>query len=165
MQPRATRLHVPQLFLVADPSGAIVLETAGREWATEPVDGPGRSISNGLTIPAFAAAHADRLRGRVAACDLRRARTQAAAAGARGPSDLMAALRDHGAGRPGPVWSRVNGSLERPVRARRRPGHQHPDHVVVGGRPAGPTAPLGDGDVGTVHVAVQAGPGRRAARS
>ena len=71
-------------FLVADPSGAIVLETAGREWATEQVDGPGRSISNGLTIPAFAAAHADRLRGRVAACDLRRARTQAAAASAGG---------------------------------------------------------------------------------
>jgi dipeptidase len=101
-------------FLVADPSGAIVLETAGREWATEQVGGPGRSISNGLTIPAFAAAHADRLRGRVAACDLRRARTEAAAASASGPSNLMAALRDHGAGRPVPVWSRVNGSLEGP---------------------------------------------------
>ena len=43
-------------FLVADPAGAIVLETAGRSWATEEVTGRGRSISNGLTIPAFARA-------------------------------------------------------------------------------------------------------------
>ena len=101
-------------FLVADPSGAIVLETAGRRWAVEEVRGAGRSISNGLTIPAFAAAHANRLRGRVAACDLRRRRTSAAAAAATGPADLMAALRDHGLGRPTPVWSPVNGSLNGP---------------------------------------------------
>nr|HEX2574929.1 carcinine hydrolase/isopenicillin-N N-acyltransferase family protein [Aquihabitans sp.] len=41
-------------FLVADPDGAIVLETADRHWATEEVRGPGRSISNGLTIDGFA---------------------------------------------------------------------------------------------------------------
>ena len=49
-------------FLVADPSGALVLETAGRHWATEVVHGPGRSISNGLTIPSFAKAHANPVR-------------------------------------------------------------------------------------------------------
>ncbi|MFI5043412.1 MAG: peptidase U34 [Acidimicrobiales bacterium] len=101
-------------FLVADPSGAIVFETAGEHWATEQVVGGGRSISNGLTIAGFADAHADKVRGRVASCAPRRARTQAAAAVALGPGDMMAALRDHGAGGPGPAWSRVNGALSGP---------------------------------------------------
>jgi hypothetical protein len=100
-------------FIVADPFGAVVLETAGRRWATEPVTGPGRSISNGLTIPGFADKHADPVRGRVAACATRRARTEAAAVRATTPADLMAALRDHGDA-PGPVWSPVNGALSAP---------------------------------------------------
>ena len=100
-------------FIVADPSGAVVLETAGRRWATEEVSGPGRSISNGLTIPAFARRHADPLRGRVAACATRRARTETAASAATGTADLMAALRDHGTS-AGPRWSPVNGALSAP---------------------------------------------------
>ncbi len=100
-------------FIVADPSGAVVLETAGRRWASEEVSGPGRSISNGLTIPAFARRHADPLRGRVAACATRRARTETAASAARGTADLMAALRDHGPS-AGPRWSPVNGALSAP---------------------------------------------------
>ncbi len=100
-------------FLVADPNGAIVLETADTHWATEDVRGPGRSISNGLTIDGFAAAHADRLRGRVAACSLRRARTEASAASSRTPADLFAALRDHGDD-PSPQWSPINGALNAP---------------------------------------------------
>jgi secernin len=100
-------------FIVADPSGAVVLETAGRRWATEQVTGPGRSISNGLTIPDFADRHADPVRGRVAACATRRARTEHAASRAVGPADLMAALRDHGPS-AGPVWSPVNGALAAP---------------------------------------------------
>jgi len=100
-------------FLVADASGAVVLETAGRQWATEVVTGRGRSISNGLTIPDFAAAHARRVRGRVAACARRRARTQASAEAASDVADLFAALRDHG-DQPGPRWSRVNGALDAP---------------------------------------------------
>ncbi|MHB1138443.1 MAG: carcinine hydrolase/isopenicillin-N N-acyltransferase family protein [Microthrixaceae bacterium] len=100
-------------FLVADPRGAVVLETAGREWATEPVRGPGRSISNGLTIPAFARAHRDPLRSRVAACDLRRALTEPAAARAVGPADLMAVLRSHGDG-VHPSYSPVNGAMSAP---------------------------------------------------
>ena len=100
-------------FLVADAGGAIVLETAGRSWATETVTGRGRSISNGLTIPGFAKAHADPLTGRVNGCALRRARTEPAANRAEGPSDLMAALRDHGPEQR-PTWSRVHGGLTAP---------------------------------------------------
>jgi dipeptidase len=99
-------------FIVADQGGAIVLETAGRRWATEQVTGRGRSISNGLTIPDFAKAHADPLRGRVAQCAARRSRTQAAAERADEVSAMWAALRDHGG--PAPQWSRVNGALSAP---------------------------------------------------
>lgn len=100
-------------FLVADGDGAIVLETAGRLWATEEVHHGARSISNGLTIAGFADGHADRLRGRVAACAARRTRTQAAAAAATSPGDLMGALRDHGRS-TSPRWSPVNGSMSAP---------------------------------------------------
>ncbi len=99
-------------FLVADPGGAVVLETAGRHWATEEVSGA-RSISNGLTIPGFAERYADPVRGRVAACSVRRARTTRAARRATGPGGLMAALRDHGDG-PWPSYSVVNGALSAP---------------------------------------------------
>lgn len=100
-------------FIVADLFGATVLETAGRRWATEEVTGRGRSISNGLTIAGFAHRHADPVRGRVAACATRRARTERAAHHADTPADLMAALRDHGAS-TGPRWSPVNGALSAP---------------------------------------------------
>lgn len=107
------RFRYDNSFLVADPQGAIVLETAGRHWATEQVGGRGRSISNGLTIADFARAHADPIRGRVAQCSVRRARTQASAERADSPADLMAALRDHGPS-TGPHWSPVNGALSAP---------------------------------------------------
>lgn len=100
-------------FLVADPAGAIVLETAGTEWASEVVSGRGRSISNGLTIAGFADAHTDRLKSRVAACTVRRGITEQAASTAEGPEDLMAILRDHGA-QVAPNYSLVNGAMSAP---------------------------------------------------
>jgi secernin len=100
-------------FLIADPGGAFVLETAGRHWAVEEVHGP-RSISNGLTIPAFARQHSDFLKTRVSACRLRQRRTQALAEGAAGAGDLFAMLRDHGPGRPHPRYSVLNGALNAP---------------------------------------------------
>lgn len=100
-------------FLVADPNGAIVLETAGRSWATEVVRTRSRAISNGLTISGFAEAHSRRLRTTVSGCRARRARTESAAAAASSPADLMAAVREH-TSEEGLDWSVVNGTLTAP---------------------------------------------------
>jgi len=100
-------------FLVADAGGAFVLETAGTRWTTESVEGGARGISNGLTIEPFASRHADRVRGRVAACDARRASTEAGAAAAAGPADLMRALRSHGDG-AAPRYGKLRGGLGAP---------------------------------------------------
>ncbi len=98
-------------FIVADPEEAYVLETAGRHWATEQVTGGARSISNGLTIPAFAEAHTDPLRTKMSACRIRRARTEAAASRATGPGDLFGVLRDHG---ETPRYRLLTGGMESP---------------------------------------------------
>ena len=101
-------------FLVADAQQAIVLETAGRHWVTETVSHGVRSISNGLTITDFARRYADPLRGRVAACDVRRMRTSQLASEARGVADMMRALRDHGAGHDVPRYRLLNGGMHAP---------------------------------------------------
>ena len=101
-------------FLIADQRLAVVLETAGRHWAVEEVAVGARSISNGLTIPSFAREHADRLRGRVAECALRRATTEHRARHATTPRDLMAVLRTHADGAPAPRYSLVNGGMGAP---------------------------------------------------
>jgi secernin len=106
------RFRYDNSYLVADRDGAIVLETAGRHWATERVTGAGRSISNGLTIAGFAERYADPVRGYVAACRTRRTATERAAGTGRTPADLFAALRDHGPA--GPAWSPLNGGLSAP---------------------------------------------------
>ena len=100
-------------FIFADSTGAFVLETAGRAWATERVRGA-RTISNGLTIPGFAEYHGDSLRTRAAAASQRRARTQALARRARGPGDLFTLLRDHGEGRATPRYGWFSGGLAAP---------------------------------------------------
>jgi dipeptidase len=101
-------------FLVADPSGAFVLETAGRQWAVEQVADGARSISNGLTIPEFAAAHAERLRAHFSRCRVRRELTQSAASSATGPGDLFTVLRDHGTGGTAPAYSVLTGAMSGP---------------------------------------------------
>jgi len=100
-------------FLVADPSGAVVLETAGRHHATEEVTGQVRAISNGLTIESFARRFSRRVRPALTSCVPRRARAEASARGARGPLAMMATLRDHGP-RGEPRFSAVNGALRAP---------------------------------------------------
>jgi secernin len=102
-------------FLIADPHTAVVLETADRHWATETVTHGVRAISNGLTIPAFAAEHADRLRTRVCAASPRRALTESRAGEGPSPATMAAALRQHG--RPTtvePQYSLVNGAMSAP---------------------------------------------------
>jgi dipeptidase len=101
-------------FLIADPRGAFVLETAGAHWRAERVAGA-YAISNALTLPPFAREHADALRGRVAGAAARRACTLAAAESARSLADLAAALRSHGPGAGhAPRWRWHNGALGAP---------------------------------------------------
>lgn len=101
-------------FIVADPRGAFVVETAGGLWAVEEVHRGARSISNGLTIPGFADEHADRLRGRVAQCAARRGITEAATGRATSVNDLMAVLRTHAGGGMAPDYAVLNGAMSAP---------------------------------------------------
>jgi dipeptidase len=99
-------------FIVADPTTAFVVESAGREVATERVEGI-RSISNGLTIPGFAEAHSDKLRSKVAACQIRRQQTEAGAKRVEKAQDLTRVLRSHGQA-PWPRYHFLNGTLDVP---------------------------------------------------
>ena len=100
-------------FLVADTAGAFVLETAGRRWRIEPVNGA-RSISNALTIPEFARAHTARLKTRIAMARIRQQRTHAFACRATRVADLLGILQDHGDGNEHPRYSLSNGALAAP---------------------------------------------------
>ncbi len=100
-------------FLILDPTGGFVLETAGRHWATEPVAGV-RTISNGLTIPGFAEKYSDRLKTHVSGCRQRRPRTEILGGHCRVLTDMFALLRDHGAGNPYPGYHWSHGGLAAP---------------------------------------------------
>ena len=101
-------------FVIADPTEAWVLETAGRHWAVERVTAGARSISNGLTIPGFAQQYADPVRTAVSACRTRRALTEhGAGRGPASPAALMALLRSHG-GSPVPRYALANGGMAAP---------------------------------------------------
>lgn len=100
-------------FLIADPRGAFVLDTAGKRWAIEEVRGA-RTISNGLSVPGFCEEQSDWLYTRVSACRARRARTQHLAERAQGVRDLFRLLRDHGAGNAEPRYAWSNGGMSAP---------------------------------------------------
>lgn len=101
-------------FIVADTTGAIVLETAGREWVTEEVSpGTTRSISNLLTIEPFAGHHTNTLRTRVGNGRVRCATTSRVAARATRVADMARALRAH----DGPErlnYSPISGAMTSP---------------------------------------------------
>lgn len=107
------RFRYDNSFLIADPSGAVVLETAGRDTAEERVRSGVRAISNGLTIPRFAAAHADRLRSTVARAPQRKRRMERLCQHATTVEHMARALRDHGAA-DDPVYNAVNGAMSAP---------------------------------------------------
>lgn len=109
----SSRFRYHSSFIVADPDGAFVLETSARRWEVEEVHGA-RSISNGLTIEPFASELGDRLRSGVADAGRRRACTEASARTARNVGDMMALLRDHGAGGEHPHYARRNGAMAGP---------------------------------------------------
>jgi dipeptidase len=98
-------------FIVADPTEAYVLETAGSLWEVEHITEGARSISNGLTIPGFAK-HSDFVKTTVSACRTRQPLTQRLAGEARGAGDMMAVLRDHNG--PEPSYGLLAGAMGAP---------------------------------------------------
>lgn len=100
-------------FIAADPRSAFVLETAGKHWTVVPAAGA-RAISNGLTVAGFADEHADRLRSRVTACCVRRARVEALARQDPTAEGMMRLLRDHGGENAHPRYSLLTGALQAP---------------------------------------------------
>ncbi len=100
-------------FLIADPHTAFVLETAGKLWASEQVTRGVRTISNGLTIPDFAAKHRSGLHSRVAACDVRSSLTNRMLTESATVHDVARALRSHGTNR-WPQYGLLRGSLTMP---------------------------------------------------
>jgi len=100
-------------FIAADPSGAFVLETAGRLWVTETVQGA-RTISNALSIEPFSSQYGTWLKTKVAAAHRRHACTERRARQAKNPADMMTLLRDHGDGGDSPSYSWINGGLGLP---------------------------------------------------
>jgi dipeptidase len=95
-------------YLLANPTGAFVLETAGRRWAAERVTGA-YTISNELTLEPLAREESDRVRSFAASARRRRACTQGRAERARSAPDMMELLRDHVTETP--RWSWLNGAL------------------------------------------------------
>jgi dipeptidase len=100
-------------FMIADPRGAFVLETAGRHWTAQAVNGA-RTISNHLSLEPFASRFASALKTRVVAARERQACTERRARKAKSLADMMALLRDHGPGGDQPVYSWVNGGWGAP---------------------------------------------------
>ena len=100
-------------FIIADPTSAFVLETAGREWAVEEVRGA-RSISNGLTIPEFAGKHSDVKVSKINECTLRQSRTQELARVNDSVFGFMQTLQDHGSNDEHPNYKKMNGAMAAP---------------------------------------------------
>ncbi len=100
-------------FIIADATGAWVVEAAGKTVATRRIDQGAYAISNGITLPALASRE-DRIRPRVAMAAGRRRRVQCLAESVADVRDAMAVLRDHGEGNERPRYRRLNGAMSAP---------------------------------------------------
>jgi secernin len=100
-------------FIVADATGAWVVEAAGKTVATKRIDHGAYAISNGTTLPALASRE-DRIRPRVAMAARRRRRVQCLAESVEDVRDAIAVLRDHGEGNERPRYRRLNGAMSAP---------------------------------------------------
>ncbi len=108
-------------FLIADPTGALVLETADNQHAVEAVTRR-RTISNALTIAPFAQAHSDRIKTQIACGRIRQRRTSHLLADTHDVAGMMRLLRDHGGQANGaprsepaaPQYRWLNGAMQAP---------------------------------------------------
>ncbi len=141
----AHSLYYHNSFLIADPTSAWVLETAGKQWAAEQVKGI-RTISNGITIGGefdlasddlvayavdhgwckgrddfhFGRCYSDFVYTRFSFSSPRQCRTTELLERHKGQitvETIMSVLRDHGPGDPdaGPAWSPATGIAKRQV--------------------------------------------------
>ena len=100
-------------FLIADASGAFIVEAAGRRVATRHISDGVYAISNGISLPELAS-RSDRVRTWVAAARKRRTRVQCLAAEVNDVHSAMDVLRDHGSKDGSPRYSRHNGAMSAP---------------------------------------------------
>ena len=132
-------LEYDNSYLIADPGGALVLETVGRDWVIQRVAGT-RSISNGLTIHQdwdrasvglsqpgvdIARRHADLLYTRFSDSRARQCRTTDRLQRQRGAVTVaaaMALLRDHGERGEQPGFTPATGVTGMTVCAHAGPG-------------------------------------------
>jgi dipeptidase len=126
-------------FLVADAREAFVLETAGREWKWERIEGR-YAISNQLTLDGFAQAHDTHLMPLFARAAARRSLSLQSLAQATAPSFARMALhlRAHRAGNEDPArGSNADVCMHAAGFVRR---HQTTGSMIARLAPAGPTA-------------------------
>ena len=100
-------------FLVADASGAWVVEAAGRNVATRRIDQGAYAISNGITLGELSPRE-DRIRPLVAMASRRRDRVTCLAESSSDARRAMDVLRDHGDGNERPRYRRLNGAMGAP---------------------------------------------------
>jgi secernin len=97
-------------FLVADASGAWLIEAAGQRLAIRHISDGVYAISNSLSLPELVSRR-DRIRTWVANADQRRERVQCLAAGVNDARQAMDVLRDHGSDDSLPRYARMNGAM------------------------------------------------------